>query len=528
MLPLVGKYIQKARIEKNYPQLVEGYKDGLLYSVSPDDKLKYADSAIWAAKLTRDDYLIGRAYTSKGIVYYFNLKKYKLALNEFLIAYKYSQKSNDPYYKNKVYYLLGVVKSYIGNYDEALVLLKQTKTFFEEESKKDIHPNLRYGNKRGYYNSLHQMAVCYRNLGNQKSADSLTNIGLSLTSSNKDYQQEYGYFLKEKGIGQFYKRDYHNSIKSLESSITSISGVNDFAWTSVCYSYIGKSYLELGNMDNAMPFFQKVDSVFQKHHFILPELRNNYEVLIDHYKEKGDIKKELYYTKQLIKADEIIRRDFGYLFSKIHREYDTNTLLDGKTRLERRISQIVWIVWTLATIAAALMIALFFKHRSEKKIRKQYRLLEQKILSKDELIAREGQTKGKENYKLDIEQKIVDDILLRLRDFEDSSGFIESGLTLNKLAARFVTNHSYLSQVINDYKGMNFNRYLSELRIAFITDKLYKERKYLHYKIETLAEECGMASRTNFSNLFQEINGIRPTDFIKQRLQDTDQKSIEE
>ncbi|MFP3836135.1 AraC family transcriptional regulator, partial [Chryseobacterium sp. SIMBA_028] len=81
----------------------------------------------------------------------------------------------------------------------------------------------------GYYNSLHQMAVCYRYLGNSKSADSLTNIGLALTSGNNEFRQEYGYFLKEKGIQQFREKDYQNSIKSLNGSLISIASVDDFA-----------------------------------------------------------------------------------------------------------------------------------------------------------------------------------------------------------------------------------------------------------------------------------------------------------
>ncbi|MGV0856934.1 helix-turn-helix transcriptional regulator [Empedobacter brevis] len=37
----------------------------------------------------------------------------------------------------------------------------------------------------------------------------------------------------------------------------------------------------------------------------------------------------------------------------------------------------------------------------------------------------------------------------------------------------------------------------------------------LEYTVEGLALNCGVFSRQNFSDLFQEINGIRPTDFIK-------------
>ena len=40
---------------------------------------------------------------------------------------------------------------------------------------------------------------------------------------------------------------------------------------------------------------------------------------------------------------------------------------------------------------------------------------------------------------------------------------------------------------------------------------------YLQLKVQGLADECGIGSRQNFSDLFQEINGIRPTDFVKQK-----------
>lgn len=519
VLPFVQKFINIARHEKNYTKLVEGYKDGLLFSSSPAQKIKYADSALWAAKLSKNENLIGRAHTAKGIVYYFNLKRYNLALNELLLAYDYVDKSDDQYYKNKVAYLLGVVKSYIGHYDEALVTFQQTKLFYEEESEKDLHPNLIYGNKRGYFNSLHQMAVCYRNLGHQKLADSITDLGLSKTNNDNDYRQERGYFLKERGISQFDNRDYTNAIRSLKGAIRGLAPVNDFSWITVCYSFIGKSYKELGDTDEALRYLHKVDSVFSKHNFILPEVRNSYEILIDHYRAKGKLKKQLYYTTQLINADELITRDFTYLSNKIHRDYDTKRLLEGKNLLERRIDRAVWLTRILCALAVGLVILLLFRYRRERQIREKYRSLELKILSADVTNEITG-IKEPPETTTSVEKRIRDDLLRKLQKFEDRYEFTESGLTLSKLAIRFGTNQKYLSSVVNESKGMNFNRYIGELRILYITKKLYNDKKYLYYKIETLAEECGIASRNNFSDLFFQINGIRPTDFIKKRLAD--------
>ena len=47
-------------------------------------------------------------------------------------------------------------------------------------------------------------------------------------------------------------------------------------------------------------------------------------------KQRSNSQKQLYYTNQLLKADSIINTDFALLSSKIHREYDTDTLLKEK------------------------------------------------------------------------------------------------------------------------------------------------------------------------------------------------------
>lgn len=519
--PFINQYIAKAKKEKDYPRLVQGYLDGILYSPLPVDKLKFADSTIMASKMTGNNDQISSAYLEKGVVYYFHFKKYKLALDEYLKAYEYSRKSKDIFHQNRLSYLIGVVKSYIGYYEEAIEHFKHTSAFFQTELKKDMHPNLLYANIRGYYNSIHQMAVCYRNMGNYKPIDSLIGIGLSGTSESKEFMQEYGYFLKERGIEEFRKKQYQNAISSLKSSVGSIAAVNDFAWVTVCYSYLGKSYLALGNPAAAVPYFQKVDSIFQKHNFILPEVRDNYEELINHYKEENNIQQELYYTKQLINVDNVLAKDFRYLTSKIHKEYDTKTLTEEMERLEKETSRGFWAIIITAVVAGTSIIAIIIKHRrSDKLIQKNYEALEQVILSKDMLISSQISAKQKEHDKQGIEESLKDKILSKLTQFERNNEFIEAGLTIAILATKFDTNSKYLSQIINECKGMNFSRYLNVLRIGYITDKLYKDRKFLTYKIETLAKDCGIASRSNFSKLFQQINGIRPTDFIKKRQKD--------
>ncbi len=516
----LNKYILLAKANKNYTQLVQAYKDAVFYSISGNDKLKYADSTITAALLTNNNDLISDAYLGKGIIYYFNFKKYKPALDEYLNAYEYSQGSNDEYLQNEILYHLGVVKSYLGYNDSALDHFHKANIFFYKKTQETAHPNTIFNNKKGYYNSLHRMIVCYRNLHNYKSIDSLINTGLSQTQNDPDYEQEYGYFLKEKGIEELRKKQFSNALQNLQKSLKPIAHIKDFTWATVDFFYIGKSYLALENSQKAIIYFQKVDSVFQKHNFILPELRENYELLINHYKTEKNEQKELYYTKQLLKADRIITKDFSYLSATIHKEYDTRTLQEEKAKLEAKTSWGTWIILGLVFLAIFLIVIIFRKYKIEQKVKINYSVLENKIINNEYLLVQKFDSKLKVDEKCTVNQELVHTILGKLKCFEEKCGFIENGLTINKLAHRLNTNSNYLSQVINEYKGVKFNRYLSELRINYITNKLYNDKVFLSYKIETLAEKCGIASRTNFSNLFQEINGIRPTDFIKKRQKD--------
>ncbi|WP_312902753.1 helix-turn-helix domain-containing protein [Chryseobacterium taichungense] len=526
--PYIQPYINKAKKEKNYEKLVQGYKDAVFYSFFDDQKLKYADSMVWAANLSRDKDLLIIAHIDKGVIYYYNYKKYQLALNEYLEAYQYSKNTTNDYLKYQNLYHIGVVKSYLGYYDEAAELFDKCLVYYREKARSKLHPNEIYNNKKGYLNSLHQLIICYRHSGKYRELDAAIQKGLSEVGNNPEYAQEKAYFLLSKGIEEYTGKQYHQALSDLAQSLPSIRNSRDFARLSVNYFFIGKSYLELEDSKQSVIYFKKIDSIFNKHQFILPELRENYEILINYSKKHNDQAQQLYYTSQLLKADSIMAKDFSYLSPKIHKDYDTKTLLEEKNKLQK-INYLVTVIIILLIIWAIGLIMLFAKKQKKaKEIKQQYILLEEKFVKDNDVVVPntlEAPNIFLEEKKINLHEKKVEELLRKLKTFENKKGFIQKGLTISKLAAQLGTNSSYLSQVINEHKGGNFNKYLSQLRINYITNLLFEDKKYLKYNIETLARECGIASRQNFSDLFYEINGIRPTDFIKKRMQEIENKN---
>ncbi|MCT4074110.1 helix-turn-helix transcriptional regulator [Elizabethkingia anophelis] len=516
-LPYTSAFIKKAKKESNFPKLVEGYREALYYSSKSFVKLKYADSTIWAAKKAKDNDLISIAYLGKGIVYYSTLRLYKNALEEYLTAYQYARNTRDLYLKHKIIYHLGVVKSFLGHYQEAAAHFVRSADYFKNIPIEHKHPNEIFNNTKGYLNSIHQLTICYWNQKQYPRADSLINIGLYATSNQKDYVLERSYFLKCRGISEFYIHKYSSSLLTLEEALPRILQVDDYSSAAVNYFYLGKIFWELQDRDKAVERFSKVDSIFKARHFILPELLENYKLLIEHYRRKKNKDLQLYYTGQLIRADSIIRKDFAFLSSTIYREYDIKSLRNKKERLER--ADLIKSLFSVFLILLSLVfIYLFLKFfRKERAMNKYATVIQQELSIKTNFSNSVERSYTNLERKNELNHETEKEILEKLKLFEENNDFIKKGINLNKLAAKLGTNTYYLSTVINEHKGKNFSQYLSFLRITYITKLLCRDGKFLSYTIEALAEECGMASRQNFSNLFFEVNGLRPKDFIAKR-----------
>jgi AraC-like DNA-binding protein len=98
-------------------------------------------------------------------------------------------------------------------------------------------------------------------------------------------------------------------------------------------------------------------------------------------------------------------------------------------------------------------------------------------------------------------------------------------MSLALLASQLDTNTKYLSEVINKYKGKNFNVYINELRINYIVSKLKTNPMYLNYKVSYLADECGFSSHSSFSTVFKNCTGIKPNVFIQFLMKDRNENN---
>lgn len=122
---------------------------------------------------------------------------------------------------------------------------------------------------------------------------------------------------------------------------------------------------------------------------------------------------------------------------------------------------------------------------------------------------------SKQTAKLQIPEETHQKILEDLRKFKESEMFLQNNITLAYLASEINVNTKYLSYVLNNDIGKDFNKFINECRIQYIVDKLYNNEDYRRYKLSILAEECGFSSHSKFSSVFKSVTNLTPSAFIK-------------
>ncbi len=96
----------------------------------------------------------------------------------------------------------------------------------------------------------------------------------------------------------------------------------------------------------------------------------------------------------------------------------------------------------------------------------------------------------------------------------DKRPYLDPELNLKQLAAQLNMTRSQLSDVINTGFGKNFNDFINEYRIEAVK-KMFQAGQQNKLSLLGIAFDCGFNSKATFNRVFKKLNGISPTEFLK-------------
>ncbi|MEZ4874953.1 MAG: helix-turn-helix domain-containing protein [Flavobacteriaceae bacterium] len=517
-------YLNRAIKTNDTIKIARGY-DRLARAFSPKTNIKYADSLIEYSKDWKHITYPGLGYILKATSYS-HQSNFKNAILNYIIADSLAKEHNNLVFRE---YVLGSLsREYIfnGNSKKAIELQKKRHDLILSPSYiKSLTKSTR-GEKKDFSDqiykemkmvSLENFAVCY--LFDNKVDSTLFYLDLLNIELNS-----YSGYLKEKinlrkldiEMEIQYKIGNYNLVFKIGDSILSLGNKKiKLHYFKNVNLFKGLASLKTNNINAAEKYLLVSDSIFDvrndvsimSYDFLL------FDSLLEVYKKKKDLNKQIKYLDKLIYLDSLALNRNTFFLSEIMNKYETPKLLAekeqaiAKLRQTNKQSNIFLIIVFMVSIAISGL-AIYFYHR-QALFKKRFRAL---------VVIQEGNVKAEKeegDYLAGISVTIIQEIQNKLEAFESKQHFLQKELTLQSLAKKLDTNSNYLSRILNVTKGKNFSQYLNELRINYALLAIRYNPDFRKYTIEAIAKECGYNNATTFSRVFYKQTGIYPSYYIE-------------
>jgi AraC-like DNA-binding protein len=119
----------------------------------------------------------------------------------------------------------------------------------------------------------------------------------------------------------------------------------------------------------------------------------------------------------------------------------------------------------------------------------------------------------KDSKLLKLEDSKANELKERLvRYFEKEKPYLNKDLSINEVSLYLYTNKTYLSKIINDNMGLNFNQFTNSFRIEEVQRIFIANR---NLSIKELCNKSGFGCMASFTIAFRIFLGSSPADWCK-------------
>jgi len=125
----------------------------------------------------------------------------------------------------------------------------------------------------------------------------------------------------------------------------------------------------------------------------------------------------------------------------------------------------------------------------------------------DKMVLVKANNQNIEDYNRSL--KLVEDFDT---DMRNNKLYLNPNINLNSIADQLQTNRQYLSNAINNIKGLSFTKYINQYRVTKAKE-LLASQDYNIYSLEKIAKDSGFNSLSTFKRAFMEFEGISPSKF---------------
>ncbi len=487
---------QKLPDYNTYPEIVADfstlisdiYTERGEYDLALETGLKLLDKA----EVSKNEYLFLRAYAALSH-YYLRIENYSEALGYCLKGLHYILKLKETQYIFPKLDEIAGMKAKLNDVKKAL----EVYDFYHRIAKKIPSPGS-YVESAVYTN----MADIYMYNGKMEMAKNYLEDAMKMNLDN-NYKFRIPRALTLRAKLALLQKDTILAIEKYEESINAAENINAF-------DVVKSNSLVLVTLFKKIGLITKSDEYAKLHSILLDSLFTNEQ------EQKIKILEAKRRIKEITQKQRILE-------------------LENSAQKSRYNTMVIVLIFIL--LLTSISSFSYFK------VKKKNRLLYKRTMELAEIHLQNNkkiqQHKNVENYSVTqnldegtkakinkIDEDIKDIILAKLEKLEEMNFFLNPECTMRMVALQLKTNPKYLSQVINQEKEMNFNNYINELRINFLIKKLLEDKDFRESKLSYISASIGYNNLNTFNAAFKKRQGILPSYFISEMIQELERKRV--
>tara|TARA_Y100001001_G_scaffold68397_1_gene66325 strand:- start:15760 stop:17391 length:1632 start_codon:yes stop_codon:yes gene_type:complete len=492
-------HILKAKYAKDTGQLAEAYRKRV-WGEDFASAIKYVDSAIGISTGVHEKGFPSKVHYTKGGLLY-EADRPDEAVREFVTAYEFAKKANDYERIVDCFNAIAIIKGEYGHQERAISLLRLSLDYLNKYEEKINNYDLTK------LITLDNIARCYLQIKKIDSSRHYAQQGLDLSSQMKDldtYQSLSALYAQI----NYYDGNY---IKSKDTLLKYVKGTGDLSHADRLF-YLGMIEGKIGNSAKKRTYFKRIDSLLDQNGYpLMDNVKEIFQFLLKDAISKDEesmvknyADRLVYYDSILTTAEKEIRSILWTEFDLPEQEASKKVLSDEIQKKEGTIRNYI----LLSVLLISLLALYFIKYsRTQKKLRE---VMDQDV----EPLKRHPQKD--DIAQMDIDPEVVQSTLEALDKWETNLGYLDQKTSQNSLASDLNTNTTYLSKIINTYKGQTFSNYIKDLRVTYAINHL-KENPHIidtHSTIQ-IAEMFGFSSLDVFARAIKSKIGVTPAVYFR-------------
>ena len=535
----------------SYSALAIGY--GLINE--PDSTLHYYSKSLVLEenpiKLILRKFYIANVYDKNS--------NYNEALRIYSQILELAKRENDLDMVNTVNFSIELIKSKVDVYkkgfpEESLSYLEdkynleikaekseELKAEKSEESKEDKSEELKDIRKN--------LIEVYIKSNQLEKAENLIEEGLE--EADRYNNKEFMFYLHDlKSKINRLKENYTISINEAKKALRYAEDLKNQLFINQANFNLAEITYVLEDYDGVLKYLKEVK--YNKNNKTALQLSRDYKLKADTYTSLDSIRlSNLYLGKHLEEKDKANKEYLDALKSIYTINAKEQVSEIQKEKEQHKKTKWYWIGISAALLFLIFIIITFFKGKS-KRNQERFDLLMQKVKAFEERkidvdskeveeislekeivleiepskipkdIEESEQSIPAEAYNDDVEDptyiindKKIEEILVKLLALEDKQYYLRQDCTLHNMAKKLKTNTSYLSKIINTHLDKSFSTYINELRINYAILELKNNKRLRSYSVKGIAQEMGYKNADAFTRYFKVATGITPAVYIK-------------